>query len=70
MPSIAKYMAWRSRGMICVDTGSTLSPIALATCASTRGSTCANVPTAPDMAQVATSFRAEMSRSFARANSA
>ena len=31
-------------------------PHALATCASTRGSICAKVPTAPEMAQVATSF--------------
>src|SRR6202051_1097075 len=36
-PSVAKYMAWRSRGMICVEIGSTLSPILPATRASTRG---------------------------------
>ena len=69
-PKVAKNMAWRSRGMICVDTGSTASPIALATCASTRGSICAKVPTAPEIAQVATSLRAAISRSFARENSA
>ena len=61
-PSVAKYMAWRSRGMTWVETGSTASPIALATCASTRGSTCAKVPTAPEIAQVATSLRAATSR--------
>ncbi len=69
-PRVAKYMAWRSRGMIWVETGSTVSPMALATCASTRGSTCAKVPTAPEIAQVATSLRAAASRSRARANSA
>ena len=69
-PSVAKYMAWRSRGMIWVETGSTLSPIALATCASTRGSTCAKVPTAPEMAQVEISSRAAISRALARSNSA
>ena len=41
--------------MICVETGSTVSPIALATCASTPGSILAKVPTAPEMAQVAIS---------------
>ena len=60
--SVAKYVAWRSRGMIWVDTGSTLKPMALATCSSTRGSTCAKVPTAPEIAQVATSLRAAASR--------
>ena len=61
-PSVAKYIAWRSRGMICVETGSTNSPISLATYSSTRGSMFANVPTAPEMAQVATSLRAAMRR--------
>ena len=69
-PRVAKYMACRSRGMIWVETGSTARPIARATCASTWGSICANVPTAPEMAQVATSVRAQMSRSLARKNSA
>ena len=69
-PSVAKYMAWRSRGITCVETGSTASPIAFATCDSTRGSTCAKVPTAPEIAQVATSSRAATSRVFARENSA
>ena len=69
-PSVAKYIAWRSRGMICVEIGSTDSPIAFATWASTRGSTCAKVPTAPEIAQVATSLRAASSRSRARVNSA
>ena len=52
---MAKYMAWRSRGMTWVEIGSTASPIFFATCASTRGSTWAKVPTAPEIAQVATS---------------
>ena len=39
------------------------SPIALATCSSTRGSILAKVPTAPEMAQVAISSRAVTSRS-------
>ena len=46
--------------MIWVETGSTASPIARATCASTWGSICANVPTAPEMAQVATFVRARI----------
>ncbi len=41
-------------------------PMALATCASTRGSTWAKVPTAPEMAQVATSLRAAMQPRAAR----
>ena len=57
-PSVAKYIAWRSRGITCVEIGSGLSPIALATCSSTRGSIWAKVPTAPEIAQVATSWRA------------
>ena len=61
-PRVAKYMAWRSRGITWVETGSTARPIALATWASTRGSICAKVPTAPEMAQVATSVRAAASR--------
>ena len=69
-PSVAKYIAWRSRGMTCVEIGSGTSPIALATCSSTRGSICAKVPTAPEIAQVATSLRAATRRSRARENSA
>ena len=69
-PSVAKYIAWRSRGITCVEIGSGLSPIILATCSSTRGSICAKVPTAPEIAQVATSWRAVTSRSRARVNSA
>ena len=57
-PSVAKYMAWRSRGMTWVETGSTVRPMLCATCASTRGSMFAKVPTAPEMAQVAISSRA------------
>ena len=57
-PSVAKYIAWRSRGITWVETGSGTRPIALATCSSTRGSIWAKVPTAPEMAQVATSLRA------------
>ena len=30
-PSVAKYMAWRSRGMTCVEIGSTASPSFFAT---------------------------------------
>ena len=44
--------------------------LAFATWASTRGSICAKVPTAPEMAQVATSSRASCSRALARSNSA
>ena len=69
-PSVAKNIAWRSRGITWVETGSTASPIFFATCASTRGSTLAKVPTAPEMAQVAISARACTSRARARANSA
>ena len=69
-PSVAKNIACRSRGITCVDTGSGTSPIAFATCASTAGSMLANVPTAPEMAQTATSARAATSRARPRANSA
>ena len=62
--SVAKNMAWRSRGMTCVETGSTASPSFSATYASTRGSMLAKVPTAPEMAQVAISRRAAISRSL------
>ena len=51
-------MAWRSRGITCVETGSGVRPIFAATYSSTRGSMLAKVPTAPEMAQVATSLRA------------
>ena len=54
-PNVAKNIAWRSRGITCVEIGSGFRPIAFATCASTRGSICAKVPTAPEIAQVATS---------------
>ena len=57
-PSVAKNIACRSRGITCVETGSTLSPIFSATWASTSGPTFANVPTAPEIAQVAISSRA------------
>ena len=50
--SVAKNMACRSRGITCVETGSTASPIFSATYSSTRGSILAKVPTAPEMAQV------------------
>jgi hypothetical protein len=56
--------------MIWVEIGSGVSPIFAATCASMRGSICAKVPTEPEIAQVATSFRAAASRSWARENSA
>ncbi len=48
---VAKKAAWRSRGMTWVDTGSGRRPRRSATKASTRGSTAAKVPTAPEMAQ-------------------
>ncbi len=65
-----KKAAWRSRGMTCVETGSTVRPIFCATCSSTRGSTLAKVPTAPLMAQVAISNLAIARRSLLRMNSA
>ena len=68
--SVAKNIAWRSRGMTWVEIVSGASPICSATYSSTRGSMLANVPTAPDSAQVATSMRAAVSRSRLRANSA
>ena len=68
--SAMKNAAWRSRGMICVDTGSGTRPSFFATCASTRGSMLAKVPTAPEIAQVAISRRAVTRRSRLRANSA
>ena len=69
-PSVAKNMAWRSRGTTCVETGSGFSPIFSATCSSTRGSMLAKVPTAPEIAQVAISSRAAMRRERQRSNSA
>ena len=69
-PSVAKNIAWRSRGMTWVETGSSVRPIFSATCSSTRGSMLAKVPTAPEIAQVAISSRAATSRARARANSA
>ena len=61
-PSAAKKAAWRSRGITWVETGSTVRPSFSATCASTRGSMLAKVPTAPEIAQVAISSRAATSR--------
>ncbi len=69
-PSVAKNIACRSRGITWVEIGSGLSPIISATCASTRGSMLANVPTAPEMAQVAISSRAWIRRTRLRAISA
>jgi len=68
--SVAKNIAWRSRGMTWVEIGSTARPSARATCSSTAGSMLAKVPTAPLIAQVAISARAATSRSRPRANSA
>ncbi len=59
-------MAWRSRGMIWVEIGSTVRPIFSATWRSTAGSILAKVPTAPEMAQVAISLRAATSRARPR----
>jgi hypothetical protein len=67
---VAKNMAWRSRGTTWVEIGSVSKPIWLATWASTRGSMLAKVPTAPEMAQVAISWRAWARRRRARWNSA
>ena len=61
-PSVAKNMAWRSRGITWVETGSGCRPSFSATWASTRGSILAKVPTAPEIAQVAISARAASSR--------
>ena len=69
-PSVAKKAACRSRGMICVETGSGLRPSLPATCASTAGSIVAKVPTGPEMAQVAISSRAAERRARQRSNSA
>src|SRR3546814_13935093 len=54
-PRVAKNIAWRSRGMTWVETGSIARPSFDATCASTRGSVLAKVPTAPELAPVAIS---------------
>ena len=69
-PSVAKNIAWRSRGMTCVLIGSGRRPIMRQTCSSTAGSMLAKVPTAPEIAPVATSSRARSSRSRPRAISA
>ena len=69
-PSVAKNIAWRSRGITWVEIGSGLSPSFSHTCASTFGSILANVPTAPEIAQVATSSRAATSRFSPRSISA
>ncbi len=61
-PRVAKNIAWRSRGMTWVETGSGVRPICSATYCSTRGSILAKVPTAPEIAQVATSARAATRR--------
>ena len=69
-PSVAKNMAWRSRGMTWVEIGSGRRPSFAQTWASTAGSMLAKVPTAPEMAPVATSNRAFSSRFRLRAISA
>ena len=69
-PSVAKNIAWRSRGMTWVLIGSGRRPSLSQTCASTAGSMLAKVPTAPDIAPVATSSRAASSRRRLRAISA
>src|SRR5574337_178022 len=56
--SAAKKAAWRSRGTIWVEIGSTFSPSFSATCASTLGAMLAKVRTAPERAQGAISARA------------
>ncbi len=67
---VAKKAAWRSRGMIWVEMGSAARPILPATYSSTKGSILANVPTDPEMAQVAISRRAASRRFRLRRNSA
>jgi hypothetical protein len=57
-PSVAKNIACRSRGMTCVLIGSGRRPSFSQTCSSTAGSILAKVPTAPEIAPVATSHRA------------
>ena len=69
-PSVAKYIACRSRGMTWVEIGSGISPSIAQTCSSTDGSMFANVPTAPEIAPVATSARARTNRARPRAISA
>ena len=69
-PRTEKNIAWRSRGMTWVETGSASSPIFAATWASTEGSILAKVPTAPEIAQVATSARAIARRDRLRSISA
>ena len=69
-PSVAKNAACRSLGITCVEIGSTVRPSFAATCASTRGSMLAKVPTAPESAHVEISARAPTRRSLARLNSA
>ena len=70
MPKQEKKAACRSRGITWVEIGSIESPIFFATWASTAGLILAKVPTAPEIAQVAISFRATSSRSRLRLNSA
>ena len=65
-PNIEKNIACRSRGIICVETGSILRPSFSATCLSTSGSMLANVPTGPEIAHVAISFLANIKRSLFR----
>ena len=65
-PKVAKNMAWRSRGITCVLIGSGVRPSCSQTYSSTRGSTFANVPTAPEMAPVAISARALIKRARLR----
>ena len=52
IPNVEKNCACLSLGITCVDIGSTESLSLFATYFSTRGSTFANVPTAPEIAQV------------------
>ncbi len=65
-PRVAKNIAWRSRGMTCVETGSGTRPSCSQTYSSTDGSILAKVPTAPEIAPVATSARAATRRARLR----
>jgi hypothetical protein len=69
-PSVAKNIAWRSRGITWVLIGSGRRPSFSQTCSSTAGSMLANVPTAPEIAPVAISQRAFSSRFLLRSISA
>ena len=69
-PSVAKNIAWRSRGITWVEIGSGVEAELGGDMRFDLGSMLANVPTAPEIAQVAMSSRAAISRARQRSNSA